>query len=147
MDELTQEAYLTCILKPLDLYAAQVEKSGTCEGSVHQKIKWFLTSRQRKANPIAQRVYQNVRAVSESLVESSRAHCENAKEISGRSEILAPGMKTVASREDLANHFASPLSEHDFLQAVHRKCIASWRLLESTIAKQFAGGLTGYRIS
>ncbi len=146
MDDLVQDVYLSCILKRLTKLGEQLEKSGTCEGSVHWKVGKFLSDRQEKGNPIARRVFRNVRNASESLVDSGKANCSCGERLRGKSILLAIGQQTAETAGNLESHFSEHLGDSDFIKSVHRECPASWRLIESTVEYRFSQGLTGYKL-
>jgi hypothetical protein len=123
-----------------------LEKSGTCEGSVHWKIGKFLSDRQEKGNPIARRVFRNVRNASESLVDSEKATCSCGERLKGKSIVLAIGQDSAETAENLESCFSEHLGDSDFIKSVHRECVASWRLIEIAVESRFSQGLTGYKL-
>lgn len=147
MDDLVQDAYLSCILKRLTTLGAQVEKTGTCEGSVHWKLKWFLSDRQEKGNPIARRVFRNVRSASESLLESGRAECSCGDCLTSKSIILAVGQDTPEAADHLEDHFAGILGEPDFAKTIHRESPGSWKMIADAVENRFNTGMRGYKLS
>jgi len=146
MDDLVQDAYLSCILKRLTKLGEQVEKTGTCEGSVHWKLKWFLSDRQEKGNPIARRVFRNVRSASESLVESGRAECACDDRLTSKSIILAAGQDTPETAGHLEEYFAENLSEPDFVKTIHRENPGSWQMIADAVENRFDTGMRGYKV-
>ncbi len=146
MDDLVQDAYLVCILKRLSKLTEQVEKTGTCEGSVHWKLKWFLSDRQEKGNPIARRVFRNVRCASESLIESGQAACSCRDRLTNKSIVLAVGRDTAETADGLNDYFAADLGTPDFVKTIHRDSPGSWEAIANAIAKSFVAGMSGYKI-
>lgn len=146
MDDLVQDAYLACVLKRLPKLTEQVEKTGTCEGSVHWKLKWFLSDRQERGNPIARRVFRNVRCASESLIESGLADCSCSVRLTSKSIVLAVGQDAAETADDLEDYFAGNLGETDFVKTIHRESPGSWETIADAIAKCFEAGMSGYKI-
>ncbi len=146
LDELAQEAYISCIQKRLAKLAEHLDITGSCEGSVRRKITWFLQERQRKGNPISRRIFHNVRTASESLVETQKADTSQVGKFDARTVILAPGQRTPSKAEELANCFSAQLGDQEFLKWVSRYCPATWKIIETTIEKCFGENLRGYQI-
>jgi len=146
LDELTQEVYIYCIQKRLSKLGEHLSVTGSCEGSVRKKISWYLQDRQEKGNPIARRVYRNVRAASESLIEKGTAKSSEIGKLTGKTNILAPGRLVPASKEEIAEHLAGQLGDREFSKLISRDCPASWRQVETEIERCFARGMPGYQI-
>jgi hypothetical protein len=146
LDDLTQEAYISCIQKRLAKLAAHVGLTGSCEGSVRRKITWFLQERQRKGNPISRRIFNNVRTASESLVETRKADTSQVGKFDSRTVILAAGQSTPSSAEELANCFSEKLGDREFFKWVGRNCPTTWKMIENAIEKCFSETLRGYQI-
>lgn len=146
LDDLVQDAYIRCILKRLTKLGVMLEKTGTCEGAVRRNLHFFLLDRQEQGNPIARRVFRNVRNASESLVQCGQAACGSADRLTGDSIILAVGQTTPAAPEALQACFASGLADAGFLKMVQQECPASWQLIQTHVQRAFAEKLSGYRI-
>lgn len=146
MDDLVQDVYLVCIQKRLTKLGVHLEQTGTCEGSVHWKIDKFLSDRQEKGNPIARRVFRNVRCASESLVENDKAECSCSGRLTGKSIVMSLGHQSVEAKDDLADYFAEKLGESDFVKMIHRESPASWRLIEAAVENCFSHGMTGFKL-
>ena len=146
MDDLVQDVYLVCIQKRLTKLGEHLERTGTCEGSVHWKLKKYLSDRQEKGNPIARRVFRNVRCASESLVEDDKADCSCSDRLTGKSIILSPGQQSAEAVDDLEDYFAEQIGDADFMKAVHRESPASWRAIEAAVENRFSHGMTGYKL-
>lgn len=146
LDDLVQDAYLTCVFHRMKKLAEHLQASGSIEGFVHWKLKRFLLDGQRKGNPIGLRVFNNVKAASESLVEAGRAETLNVDRLRSATIILAVGKPQPTSTDQLADCFVKELSDQEFLRAITSECVASWRLIENTILNKFESGLTGYKI-
>src|SRR5690606_22098723 len=116
------------------------------EGSVHKKLKWFLSDRQEKGNPIARRVFRNVRNASESLVEQEKAECSCSTRLTGKSLILAPGQQTAEAMDDLEDYFAEQIGDTDFVKTIHRESAGSWQMIEVAVESRFSNGMTGYKL-
>jgi len=113
---------------------------------VRKKISWFLQDRQEKGNPIARRVFRNVRSASESLIERKKAESTPSGKLRANTSILAIGQSVPASTGELAESLAERLGDREFTRLVSRNCPAGWRMVESTIEKCFDFGLRGYLI-
>ena len=147
IDDLVQDVYMTCIEKRLVKLGEHLKASGTCEGSVIRKLKWFLSDRQEKGNPIARRVFRNVRSASESLVENATATTTCTEKLTGKSIILANGQKSAVAADELETFFFAELEDPDFTGVIHRESLASWQKIEAVLADKFAHGLSGYKIT
>ncbi len=146
MDDLVQEAYLACIEKRLEKLGQHLEITGSCEGSVHRKLKWFLSDRQEKGNPIARRVFRNVRSASESLIEDGRAECSCSERLNAKSIILAVGQQSPEPTEVLQDLFADVLGDPVFLKTVHQESPGSWQMMATVVEAKFSQGMSGYKI-
>jgi len=147
IDDLVQEVYIVCIEKRLEKLGEHLEKRGTCEGSVRWKLGKYLTDRQEKGNPIARRVFRNVRSASESLVETEKATTSCTEKLTGKSIVLSPGSSAPDTPNDLSKFFADSLADKEFTKIVSRECPASWRTIETTVEQRFERGLSGYKIT
>jgi hypothetical protein len=146
LDELSQEVYIHCIQKRLKKLAEHLSVTGSCEGSVRKKISWFLQDRQEKGNPIARRVYRNLRSASESLVEQGNAESTDRGKLTAKTIIFAIGQSVQATTDELAEFLAGQLGDREFTKLLSRNCPASWRMLETAILGCFNHGLRGYQI-
>lgn len=146
LDELAQEAYISCIQKRLTKLGEHLDKTGSCEGSVRKKITWFLADRKRKGNPISRRIFDNVRIASESLVETRKAETSQAAGFEARTVILAPGRSTPSNAAELANCFSEQLGDREFVKWVSRNSPTTWKMIETAVEKCFGMRLHGYRI-
>lgn len=146
LDDLTQEVYIHCIQKRLLKLGQHLAATGSCEGSVRKKLTWFLQDRQEKGNPVARRVFRNIRSASESLIESGKAVSPGLQRLTGNSTILALGQLAAATADGLAEYFNEELGDREFVKLICRECLTSWRMLALTIEKHFNRGLTGYRL-
>ena len=146
LDELANEVYIHCIEKRLKKLGEHLSVTGTCEGSVRKKISWFLQDRQEKGDPISRRVFRNIRAASESLIERARAESTPTGILRACTIMLAAGQSVPNSAEELMASLAEPLSDGDFTRLVSRNCPAGWRMVETVIEKCFDSGLRGYLI-
>ena len=146
LDELTQEVYIHCIQKRLTKLGEHLSVTGSCEGSVRKKISWFLQDRQEKGNPIARRVYRNVRSASESLIERGKADSTCRGKLTANTNVLTIGQSVPAATDELAEHLAGQLGDREFTKLLCRNSPASWHMVETAIERCFGLGLRGYQI-
>lgn len=147
LDDLVQESYMACIFNGLTRFAEYLMGSETVEGAVHQKIEWYLQQRKRDGNPLATRVYKNVRAASETLVELGVAKTTSDCDISGHSVILAQDNSSPNSEIELEEIFAEELHDAEFVKGIVKECLASLRMTEQRIKLRLKENLSGYVVN
>ena len=146
LDNLVQEVYVACILRRLTKIAEILSVSGDIEGLVHKNIQRFLIDRRRKGNPVGRRVFKNVQAASESMIENGTASTKDSR-IRYSTIIFGDGKNVEQSVNELETLFATELADADFIEIVCRKSKPSWEHLERTIVGKFTLDLTGYRVT
>jgi hypothetical protein len=146
MNDLVQDAYLACILSRIEGLSQLLLGSDSIDGAVHQNIKWFLKDRQRAGNPIGSRVFSNVKAATESLVEAGRVGSSDRDRIRNSTDILVIGQTTPNAQSELVEFFSLELGNVEFTYASCRKCTGSWKLVETSIAAKLDLGLRGYKV-
>lgn len=148
LDDLMQDAYVVCVLRPLKKgrYAEILQASDTVEGYVHWKLKWFLKDRQRKGNPIGSRIFHNIETASRLLVESRQAISSADSKFTHATIILAIGKSSPTSGDQLTAYFVNELVKLDFAKTFCKCTPKSQRQIEEHVAAQFQGGLTGFVI-
>ena len=146
LGDLAQDCYLYCILKPLNTIAQHLKFSNSIDGWVHWKIKHFLKDRQRKGNAIGMRVFANVAAASEALIDAKKVETKDSDKITGETTLLVVGKRRPNSLDELIALIGSDIENPEFAKSVCRKCLVSQRLIESMISAAIIRGLLGYQV-
>jgi hypothetical protein len=146
IDDLVQDAYITCIFCRLAKLARFLRATGVVEGAVHWKLKMFLVDCQRGSNTTRRRILNNVKGASLLLLQSGSAKLASPGPLTGAAVILALGAVHAVGPQHLEEFFADELRAKPFAESICRESAGSQGMLAELIQQKFAQGLQGFAI-